>query len=136
MTLHSTGARRRTTWTAVVAILLQAIVSAWHVHGDGLGERSTAAQWAGPGVGRAVEAPTAPAPAPQPGKADHDDCAICFALHLATTAPLPTTVAFACPAAMDAEYIPSGVTFDLPAAPYRLFNTRAPPLVATGHAFV
>jgi len=108
--------RRGTALLAVFAILLQAILFAWHHHPLPLSSRG---------------APTvlaAPATDHTPVLAD-DDCPICFALSHHSAAPVDFPAAL--PALPSHASLPPAIVEAIlaPVASYVLFRSRAPPRV-------
>jgi hypothetical protein len=110
---------------AVFAIWLQLVLSAGHMHPEEL--FGTTARSAQAGQGIAARRDTAPA-APVSGAAE-DSCAICAAMQLAATALPPSPVLLRAPMQAAGRAVPAR-DHALPAsAPYRLFQSRAPPAV-------
>ncbi len=116
------GRRRWGAFLAIAALLLQLAVAAYHFHAEDFGflrghSDETALSGGGapwPGGG-------------QPGAPAHNDCALCFTLHLAGGAALPDPVSPVAPGEAPALSPPAPQPLRLAAAPYLLFRTRAPP---------
>jgi hypothetical protein len=127
-------ARRLATWLALASIVLQAVVLATHLHSDVLpfNARSALASNAGKPVQGQHERRDLPAPARQGA----DDCAICFALHLAAAAPLPEPPELEVALPNEVVFTSFGDPLDLPILPYLHFRTRAPPVVEVDKASV
>ena len=116
--------RRWGAWLAIAALLLQLGIAAGHFHAEDFGFLS------GHDGRTALSASGTGSPWPdggQPGVPAHDDCALCFTLHLAGSAPLPEVAAPAAPELVSALELPAPEAPQLAAAPYLLFRTRAPP---------
>ncbi|HXZ02028.1 MAG TPA: hypothetical protein VEI03_18695 [Stellaceae bacterium] len=105
--------------------MLQVVIAAGHFHAEDFGylrgDRAEAAIAGGeggagwPGGG-------------QPGAPAHDDCTLCFSLHVAGSAALPELGPPVMPSAQAAAaMLASPDALRLAAAPYLLFRTRAPP---------
>jgi len=116
--------RRLGSWLGMAALLLQLVVTAGHFHPEDFavaaGDRSianAAAQGGGdqPSGG-------------QPGAPAHDDCALCFTLHLAGSSALPASAPLNAPETQEIAPPPLLGALRLAAAPYLLFRTRAPPI--------
>ena len=107
--------RRGGALVGAFAILLQAVLFAWHNHPASFRVRST-------GAVTTLEAPTSPV---MPALADHD-CEICFALSHHSAVPANLFVA------NPPEHTPLGgsrlVAVDSSPVPYILFQSRAPPV--------
>jgi len=112
--------RRLTAWITLAAVLVQLLVSAWHVHPE---DFAFLAQ-AGAPDGHASS------PTTQPGAPGHEDCALCFTLHLAVGSTLADADGPALPAAAKAPPLAIPEALHLASAPYLLFRTRAPPIAA------
>src|SRR5271163_2783654 len=106
--------RRAGALVGTFAILLQALLFAWHHHPASFHVRSA-------GAVPTLVAPTAPV---MPASADHD-CEICFALSHHGAVPVDFY------AAKPPENAPLPQTriaaVDVPLTPYSLFRSRAPP---------
>ena len=107
--------RRGTALLAVFAILLQAVLFAWHHHPFALSSRGAPAVLAAPATGD-----TAPVLA-------DDDCPICFALSHHSAAPVDFPAAP--PPPPDHASLPQATVEAIlaPVASYFLFRSRAPP---------
>jgi hypothetical protein len=114
--------RRWGVFLAMAALLLQLAATAFHFHAEDFGflpghsgetalHAGAGAPWPGKG---------------QPGTPAHDDCALCFTLQLAGSAPLPDIAQPAAPGQV-ATLSPPPAPLRLAATPYLLFRTRAPP---------
>lgn len=126
--VRQAGSRQGRQWgvgLAIAALLLQLIVAAGHFHGEDFGylrgDRAEAAlagsggaSWPGGG---------------QPGAPAHDECALCFSLHVAGSAALPPLAPPPVPSAQLAAVLASPEALQLASAPYLLFRTRAPPIL-------
>jgi len=127
-------ASSRIAYIALFVIFLQVIVSAYHVHALDLRKTAPRASAKIVSVVQASGERASPAGSAPPGESDPDDCLICTVLHLATASLLPATSGtLVLPVAVSA-YEPADSPFALPPTPYRLFHTRAPPVVAIGFA--
>jgi hypothetical protein len=126
--------RRLATWLALVSIILQAIVLGTHLHSDVLPFNARSA--AGGSAGRLVQGQQERRDLPAPAKQGADDCAICFALHLAAASPLPETPELPLALPNDVAFTSFGDPLDLPLLPYLHFRTRAPPVVEVDKASV
>jgi hypothetical protein len=116
--------RRWAAWLGIAALLLQLGMFAGHFHAEDFGflpghDDRTALSSGGAGAHWPGEG--------QPGAPDHDDCALCFTLHLAGSAPLPDIAAPAASVLVSVLSPPAPAALRLSAAPYLLFRTRAPP---------
>jgi hypothetical protein len=116
--------RRWGAWLAIAALLLQLGMFAGHFHAEDFGflpghDGTTGLSAGGAGASWPGDE--------QPGAPAHDDCALCFTLHLAGSAPLPDVAAPASPVIGAALSLPAPEALRLAAAPYLLFRTRAPP---------
>jgi hypothetical protein len=120
-------ARRLATWLALASIVLQAIVLGTHLHSDALTFNAHSAF--GGSAGKLVQGQQERQDLPAPAKQGADDCAICFALHLASASPLPETPALQAAPSNDVAFASFGDPLDLPILPYLHFRTRAPPVV-------
>jgi hypothetical protein len=126
-------ARRLATWWALASIVLQTIVLGTHLHPDGLSFAARSAQ--GSSAGNLAEGQPDRRQLPAPAKQGSDDCAICFALHLAGASPLPEAPALPLALQNEFAFASFGDPLDLPILPYLHFRTRAPPVVAVTKAF-
>ncbi len=113
--------RRGAAWLSIAAVLLQLVVSAWHVHPEDYAFAATAAS---DGVDHASPS------TPQPGAPGHEDCALCVTLQLANGSALPDGGSVAPPSALAALPPAMPEALHLASAPYLLFRTRAPPATA------
>jgi hypothetical protein len=112
------------TWLAFFSLVLQLAATAGHFHRDDFaflaaGKAAMAAN--------AVQS-TSPQPGGQPALPAHDDCSLCFSLQLAGTSALPAPVVLARPDEHRIALPSSPTALRLTAAPYLLFQTRAPPI--------
>jgi hypothetical protein len=120
--------RRVGSWLAVCLLLVQLIAAASHFHPEDFAFLKGKADAA---VGIAATAQGgAPLPAGgQPSLPAHDDCPLCFNLHVVGASALPAPTALALPG----EHAPAppmpGVELVLTSAPHLLFQTRAPPIL-------
>ena len=103
---------------SIAAVLLQLLVSAWHIHRE---DYAFLASVAIDGVDHASSS------TPQPGSPGHEDCALCVTLHLAAGSALPDAGGVAPPVAAEASPLTMPEALHLASAPYLLFRTRAPP---------
>ncbi len=113
--------RRWGAWLAIAALLLQLAVAAAHFHAEDFGflaghRGETAMVGHGHGAGEG-----------QKGTPAHDDCALCFSLHVAASGALPDVAAPAAPGEAGTVSLTPPEPLRLAAAPYLLFRTRAPP---------
>jgi hypothetical protein len=113
--------RRYAAWITIAALVLQLVVSAWHVHPEDFARLAAATS------GNPDHASSSTT---QPGAPGHEDCALCFTLHLAMGSGLPDAGAVALPAAAKAPPLAMPAALHLASAPYLLFRTRAPPATA------
>jgi len=117
--------RRWGAFLGLVALLLQLWATAGHFHAEDFaflgGDRAEAAVAGG---GKGVSWPGG-----QPGAPAHDDCALCFSLHLAGSAALPDIAPPPTPSEQLAEALVAPPELRLAAVPYLLFRTRAPPIL-------
>lgn len=109
--------RRGAAWLSIAAVLLQLVVSAWHIHPEDYAFAATAVS----GVDHALSS------TPQPAAPGHEDCALCVTLQLATGSALPDGGSVAPPSTADALPPAMPEALHLASAPYLLFRTRAPP---------
>jgi hypothetical protein len=109
------ASRRGTALLAVFAVLLQAILFAWHAHPLQPSLLGTSD----------VRAATAAAGHQTPATAD-DDCQICFALGHQSTAPVGFMAAVPRPDHVSLP-LPAVEAVAAPLAAYLLFRSRAPP---------
>jgi hypothetical protein len=115
---------------ALASIVLHAIVLATHLHPDLLSAGASTAVFAGtPGEHERRQLPA-------PAKPGADDCAICFALHLAAASPVPEAPALPISHSNEIVFASSGDSLDLATLPYLHFRTRAPPVVEVDQASV
>jgi len=106
--------RQSVALVAILAVLLQAILFAWHHHALPFRARATAAV-------TTLAAPTSPA---IPASADQD-CQICFSLCHHGVLPVDFFGAKP-PEEKSLRQVPA-VAVDVPLVPYLLFRSRAPP---------
>jgi hypothetical protein len=119
------GRRRVSLWLAVGLLLLQAAVTAGHFHPEDfsiLAGSAPAALTVGLGPSGT------PLPGGQPALPVHDDCSLCFSLHLGGESALPAPLLLTVPQQQGSAVHPSLVAWRLAPAPYLLFRTRAPPI--------
>jgi hypothetical protein len=115
------GRRRRgAAWLSIATVLLQLVASAWHIHPEDYAFLA----------GVALHGDHASSAPPQSGAPGHEDCALCFTLHLAVGSVLPDAGASALPAAGKAPPLGMPEALHLVSAPDLLFRTRAPPITA------
>jgi hypothetical protein len=119
--------RRRAAWLALFALWLQLALSFGHSHAEdlaGLGAPHF-------GTAQVVADRSMPpgAPAPYPGALAHDDCAICAAMALADSLVLPDLAPVPAPTPIGTQPLAMPDTVVLVDGAYRLFQTRAPPVV-------
>ena len=107
--------RRGCALVGMFAILLQAVLFAWHHHAASFHVRAA-------GAVTTVVAPTSPV---MPALADHD-CEICFAL--SHHGAVPVDLFLANPLADVLQCRSRLAAVDTSPAPYILFQSRAPPL--------
>ncbi|HUH84519.1 MAG TPA: hypothetical protein VLX85_07900 [Stellaceae bacterium] len=113
--------RRFAGWLSIAAVLLQLVVSAWHIHPEDYAFLAGAAVDGGDHVSPSTR---------QPGAPGHEDCALCVTLQLAVGAALPDSGGVTPPSAT--ETLPPAMpdALHLASTPYLLFRTRAPPTAA------
>jgi hypothetical protein len=108
------------TWLAFFSLVLQLAATAGHFHRD---------DFAFLAAGKAaMVANGLQGTSPQPALPAHDDCSLCFSLQLAGTSALPAPVVLARPDEHRIALPSSPTALRLTAAPYLLFQTRAPPI--------
>ena len=114
--------RRFGSWLTLGALALQLVVSFGHVHLDGVRRTYPAQAVSGSG------AQASQLPAPQPGNADDDYCAICATIFLAANSFLPPAPQLPVPfVSRPIEHF-ARVAVDF-IVPRRMpFQSRAPPL--------
>jgi hypothetical protein len=121
--IHRGGA-----WLALFALVVQLVLSFGHIHqSDFFPLGGSTGTSAGSGLGLR-SADTAPIPLGKPGLA-LDDCAICATMHMMGSSALPAPITVAGPTILGRPSLAAVEAFVLTAAPYLLFQTRAPPLV-------
>jgi hypothetical protein len=123
--LLSPANHRRAAWLALFGLWLQLALSFGHFHAEdfaGLGGR------AAPEVAHAAPLPSLPLNPFYEGVA-HEACAICASIALADCLLLPDPVPVATPGAIAGASLATSQAFLLIGTPYRLFQTRAPPVV-------
>jgi hypothetical protein len=113
---------------ALFAIVLQAFVLATHHHNDlfadSFATKSSATTLA------AADRHTAPGKLPKPAIPDNqDNCPLCWGLHIAGAFLLPQIAPVAMPAMLPAIVATWEGDYGLPARPFSLFRTRAPPII-------
>lgn len=113
--------RQWAAWLSIAAVLLQLVVSAWHIHPEDYAFLASAA------IDGADHASSSTS---QPGTPGHEDCALCVTLHLAVGSALPDAGAVALPGPAEAAPLAMPDALCLASAPYLLFRTRAPPSAA------
>jgi hypothetical protein len=105
----------------LLAMLVQLVASYSHIHPEDF-------QFLNGHAAPMLTADRGPHHAPiQPGTVD-DDCAICAAMHMAGSAPLPVPPVIAAPSKFGAVAIVSLAAIHLSSAAYSLFRSRAPPV--------
>jgi len=123
--LLSRANHRRAAWLALVALWLQLALSFGHYHVEdfaGLGRLS----------GFELVRATPPSGSPVNPFSEgigHEACAICASMALADCLVLPDPVRVATPSLPGCRSRATPEAFVLAGAPYRLFQTRAPPVV-------
>jgi hypothetical protein len=123
--LLSRANHRRAAWLALVALWLQLALSFGHYHAEdfaGLGRPSSAE------LVKAAPLPGSPAN-PFSEALGHEACAICASMALADGLVLPDPVRVAAPSLRGCGSRATPEAFVLAGTPYRLFQTRAPPVV-------
>lgn len=120
--------RKLRSWLAIGLLLLQVAVTAGHFHPEDFAflQRDAGAPLAASADGQGGTplpggtAPTLPA---------HDDCPLCFNLHVAGSSALPASIVLAAPSEHGKLPPPPVRELRLASAPYLLFQTRAPPVL-------
>jgi hypothetical protein len=106
---------------ALAAMLVQFIASYDHIHPEDF-------DFLNGHLAPVLTADYGPHHAPIPAGAIDDDCAICAAMHMAGSAPLPVPPVIAAPSKFGAVAIVSLAAIHLSSAAYSLFRSRAPPV--------
>jgi hypothetical protein len=124
-TIRKTGA-----WLALFALALQLVLSFGHIHPDELlsssgppGLSEVAAVQ--PSARQGDESPTRGKQTP--GGLAHEACAICASMHMAGAAVLPEPATLKQPTLPGRPSLKAVTEYVLTAAPFLLFQTRAPP---------
>jgi hypothetical protein len=114
--------RKLACWLAMAALLAQLVATAGHFHPEDfsmLGGTPTVASTAGPeGTASHSGIPVLPR---------HDDCALCFSLHVANGSAVPDAALLPVPNASSGLQLEGFSARRLHPAPHLLFETRAPP---------
>ncbi len=112
---------RRAAWLALFALFVQFALSFGHIHTEDFLPQSAAS----------VTGPALPGSSggPLPEGLAHEACAICASMHLAGALVLPEPIRLTAPAFIGETIAPLDSPFIFVAAPYRLFRTRAPPVI-------
>jgi hypothetical protein len=127
--LLSRANHRRAAWVALFALWLQLALSFGHRHAEdfaGLGASSAA--FAGQAQVDDGAPPGSPGN-PNPDGLGHEACAICAAISLADCLILPDLAPAAAPAPVGRESLRIPDALVLVDTSYRLFQTRAPPVI-------
>jgi hypothetical protein len=115
--------RRWGGWTAAFALWLQLVLSAGHMHAEDLRAGS---RLDGPSLSAAIAGTSAAGPEFDP---EHDGCAICVTMYMVATAVPPPLLQAAPPGLMPGSFALPVPQLLPEAAPFRLFQSRAPPFV-------
>jgi hypothetical protein len=122
------GQGRLGSWLAVGLLLLQLVVAGGHFHPEDFailqGKTDAGLSIAATGQG-GVPLPGSS----QPSLPAHDDCPLCFTLHVVGGSVLPAPTALAEPSEHAAASSPPTGDFALGSTPHLLFQTRAPPIL-------
>lgn len=114
--------RRLGSWLAIGLLFLQLVIAAGHFHPEDFAFLRGVAAVTGPGG--------VPLPAGgQPSLPAHDDCPLCFNLHVVGSSVLPTPTTLAAPSEHAQTLSRPIREYRLASAPHLLFQTRAPPVV-------
>jgi hypothetical protein len=114
--------RRFGAWLGIAALLLQLLVAANHFHPE---------DFAAPTKAPGLHALPGSAPGSFPGQSGapaHEDCGLCFTLQLVSSAAPAAPPSLPEPSPVGLRRIAAQRDYHVAAAPYLLFQTRAPPL--------
>ena len=110
-------------WAAAFALSLQLVLSAGHMHQEDL---RAGPRLDGPSLSAAVAGTSGADPQFDP---EHDGCAICVTMYMVATAVPPPLLQAAPPGLTHAGFALPVPQLLPKAAPFRLFQSRAPPFV-------
>jgi hypothetical protein len=123
--LTNDAQRRRGAWLALFALWLQLALTFGHHHAEDFAGL-VSLPWAAPHI--SLDRGAAPA-APATDGCDHDDCALCASIALAANVVLPDPPPVVLLRLLGREGPAMPDAFVVVAATYRLFESRAPPVL-------
>jgi hypothetical protein len=118
--------RRLGSWLAICLLLLQLVVAAGHFHPEDFAFLQGKADGTVAIAATGQDGATLPGGG-QPSLPAHDDCPLCFNLHVLGGSALPEPTALAVPSEHVVALPPPTGELALVSAPHLLFQTRAPP---------